>query len=153
VSTFSFNLSNQSTACTDLLCHSKAKGLVTTQTTKDHNHFAISEIIGAAQVPVPHHNQHVINTISAQDIACFNSSLLSSAAFLPVSGFDHAHNHLVVDLQILIFVSALQVNKAWASVFIAINSTHSNHQEIILLIALHQPPHTQMTFIFAIGEI
>jgi hypothetical protein len=45
------------------------------------------------------------------------------------------------------------LNKACASVLIAINSTHSNQVSIILLTAFCQPHHTQTTLILATGEI
>jgi hypothetical protein len=153
VSTFSFNASNQSTLFHILFCHSKENGLVTTQTVRAHNSFANSAITGAAQVPVPHHKPQVINTISAHSNVDFISSLDSSAAFFQVSGSDQAHSHQVTTFPILSFTGAKLLYKACASVFIVINSTHSNQASIILLTALfhHQPTHT--TFILATGEI
>jgi len=81
------------------------------------------------------------------------SSLLSSAAFLPTSGLDQAPSHLVVALPMLILTGAFEENKACASVLTATNSTHSSHASIILLIAFDQPHPTQITLIFATGEI
>jgi len=81
------------------------------------------------------------------------SSLDSSAAFLPISGSLHAHKPPVITFQIFSFFSANELYNACESVFIAINSTHSNPHSIILLTEFNQPQPTQITFILAIGEI
>ena len=57
--------------------------------------LAISATTGAAPVPVPPPIPAVMNTIFAPFIAAVISSLLSSAAFLPISGFAPAPNPLV----------------------------------------------------------
>jgi hypothetical protein len=92
VSTFSFKEVCQSKDLLILFCHSNENGLVTIQTVSAHNSFATSATIGAAQVQVQPQSQQVIKTISAHSKACFISSLDSSAAFLPTSGFAHAQS-------------------------------------------------------------
>ena len=104
VSTLSFSFSNQSNPWKALLCHSKAKGFVTTQTTSAQRDFAISAMIGAAPVPVQPHIQQVMKTMSAQAKACLISSLDSSAAFFHISGFAPAQSHRVVALHMLILI-------------------------------------------------
>ena len=74
---------------------SNAKGLVTTPTVNAPTSLAHSATIGAAPVPVPPPIPAVINTISAPDIASVISSLLSSAAFFPISGFAPAPSPFV----------------------------------------------------------
>ncbi|MBQ5945567.1 hypothetical protein IJL65_04180 [bacterium] len=101
VSTLSFILSNQSVAFSSLFFHSKPNGLVTIPIVKIHILLATHAITGAAHVPVPHHIHAVINTISASHNACLISFSDSSAAFLQISGLAHAHNHLVIFIQIL----------------------------------------------------
>jgi len=73
-STFSFNLSYPSRACSILLFHSKENGFVTTQIVKAQSHFDISATTGAAPVPVPHPSPQVTNTISAHSKEAFISS-------------------------------------------------------------------------------
>jgi hypothetical protein len=153
VSTFSFKLSNPSIDFPILFCHSNENGFVTTHTVKAQSSLANSAITGAAQVPVPPQRPQVINTISAHSKAALISSLDSSAAFLPISGSLQAPRPQVIILPMFILVGARLEYKACASVFIAINSTHSKPASIILLTALLQPQPTQITFILATGEI
>jgi hypothetical protein len=94
-------LSNPSVAFSSLFFHSKPNGLVTIPIVNIHMFFAIHAMTGAAQVPVPHHIQAVINTISASHNACLISFSDSSAAFLQISGFAHAQSHFVMFIQIL----------------------------------------------------
>jgi hypothetical protein len=108
---------------------------------------------GEAQVPVQPHIPHVMKTISAHARACLISSEDSSAAFLPISGLAQAHNHLVVALPILILICAFEVNRACASVFTPINSTHSSHAAIMRFTALHHPQPTHTTLILATGDM
>jgi hypothetical protein len=153
VSTFSLKVSKASPAFPILLCPSNENGLVTTHTVKIPSSFEISAITGAAQEPVPPHNPQVINTISAPSNVALNSSLDSSAAFLPISGSLPAQSPLVVAFQIVIFLGAFEVYNACESVLTAMKSTHSKPVSIILLTALLPPQPTHKTFIFAIGEI
>ncbi len=95
VSTLFLKLSIPISACNILLLPSKGKGLVTTPTVKIPRDLAISATTGAAPVPVPPPIPAVINTISAPLIASDISSLLSSAAFCPISGLAPAPKPLV----------------------------------------------------------
>jgi putative uncharacterized protein P4(21)n (fragment) len=135
VSTFSFKLLNQSTALAILFCHSKENGFVTIQTVKDQSSFATSATIGAAQVQVHQPKPQVIKIISAHSKTAFNSSLDSSAAFLPISGLAPAQSPFVDVFQIFNFVLASELKSACVSVFTAINSTQSSHVSIILFTA------------------
>jgi hypothetical protein len=153
VSTFSFNDSNQSSDLLILFCPSKANGFVTIHILKAHSSFATSATTGAAHVPVHPPRPQVIKTISAQVRASFISSLDSSAAFLPTSGSLPAHRPEVIIFQIFNFFGANELNKAWASVFTAMNSTPSNHDSIILFTAFCHAHHTHTTFIFATGDM
>ena len=65
--------------------------------------FAISATTGAAPVPVPPPIPAVMNTILAPLIEAVISSLLSSAAFCPISGLAPAPNPLVSFSPIWIF--------------------------------------------------
>jgi hypothetical protein len=112
VSTFSLSRSYPSNATPLLLCPSNANGFVTTPTTSAPRDFAISAIIGAAPVPVPPQRPQVINTISAPVRICLISSLDSSAAFFPISGFAQAQSPRVVALPILIRVGAFDEKRA-----------------------------------------
>lgn len=112
VSTFSFKRSYHSIACIARRCHSNVNGFVTTHTTRAPRDFAISAITGAAPVPVPPPRPVVINTISAPARACLISSLDSSAAFFPTSGFQPAPRPRVVDLPIFIRVGASEEKSA-----------------------------------------
>jgi hypothetical protein len=108
---------------------------------------------GAAPVPVPPPIPAVINTISVSISSALIASRLSSAAFLPVSGFAPAPSHLVIFRPILIVFSAKEVASTCASVLTATNSTPSNHSFFILLTVLQPAPHTPNTLIFAPGSI
>ena len=147
VSTCCFKFSNPISACLILLLPSNGKGLVTTPTVKIFIDFAISATTGAAPVPVPPPIPAVINTIFAPFIASAISSLLSSAAFLPISGFAPAPRPLVSFSPIWIFVLACESNNACLSVLTTINSTFLNPSIIILLTALPPPPPQPITFI------
>jgi 5S rRNA maturation endonuclease (ribonuclease M5) len=86
---------------------------------------------------------------SAPFIDWFISSLLSSAAFSPISGLAPAPSPFVSLSPIWIFVFAFDKNNACLSVFIAINSTPRNPAVIILFTALLPAPPTPTTFIWA----
>jgi len=127
VSTHSFIFDNHSIAFSNLLFHSKENGFVTTHTVRIHNSFAACAITGAAPVQVPPHIPAVIKSISVSSKCLLISSIFSSAAFLPISGFAQAHNHLVKLSQIFTLSFAKLFSNACASVFTAINSTQSIH--------------------------
>jgi hypothetical protein len=92
-----------------------------------------------------------MNTISVSCKTALISSILSSAAFLPTSGFAPAPSHFVRLSPMLIFFSARFVAKSCASVLTATNSTHSNPSLIILFSALFPDHPHQITLIFAPG--
>jgi hypothetical protein len=77
------------------------------------------------------------------------SSLLSLAAFSPISGLAPAPSPFVNLSPIWILVFAFDKNKACLSVLIAINSTPRKPAAIILLTALFPPPPTPTTLIWA----
>ena len=149
VSTLSFKVFIPISAWSNLFLPSNGKGLVTTPTVSIPIDLAISAITGAAPVPVPPPIPAVINTISAPFIDWEISSLLSSAAFLPISGLAPAPNPFVNLSPICIFWDACESIKACLSVFIAINSTFFNPSIIILFTALFPPPPHPITFIWA----
>jgi hypothetical protein len=91
--------------------------------------------------------------MSAHSKAAFISSLDSSAAFFPTSGSLPAHRPEVTIFQILSLFGARELNKACASVLIAMNSTPSSPHSIILFTAFCHAHHTHTTFILATGEI
>ena len=74
---------------------SKRKGFVTTPTVRIPISLASLATTGAAPVPVPPPIPQVTNTISAPFNAAAISSLLSSAAFSPISGFAPAPSPFV----------------------------------------------------------
>ena len=138
----------------ELLClcfPSNEKGFVTIETTKIHISFAIWAMTGIAPVPVPPHIPPVMKTISVSCNASLISLSLSSAAFLPISGFAPAPRPLVRLSQIFIFFSARLLAKSCASVLIATKLTPSSHSVIILLMALFPAPPQPITLIFAPG--
>ena len=93
VSTHFLNSISPSLAYFFLFPPSVEKGLVTTPTVKIPFCFATSAITGAAPVPVPPPIPAVINNIFVFESS--NSlilSILSSAAFLPISGLEPAPN-------------------------------------------------------------
>ena len=78
-----------------LLSPSNEKGSVTTATVKTPRSRAILATVGAAPVPVPPPIPEVIKSMSAFPIAAAISSLLSSAACLPIAGSAPAPRPLV----------------------------------------------------------
>src|SRR3970282_1000401 len=77
------------------------------------------------------------------------SSLLSSAAWRPTSGSPPAPSPFVILLPTWIFLSALLIASAWASVLIAMNSTPRSPALIMRFTALLPPPPTPTTLIAA----
>ena len=110
---------------------------------------AISATTGAAPVPVPPPIPHVTNTMLASLMMSTISSLFSSTALAPISGFAPAPRPLVSFSPIWIFVVALLSERACLSVLIAISSTPSTFSSIILLTALLPAPPTPITRILA----
>ena len=148
VSTCSLNFSIPSRAKFILFFLSKSKGLVTTATVRIPISLAIFAITGEAPVPVPPPIPAVMNTISAPSSASVISAEFSSAAFAPTSGRAPAPRPLVSFAPIAIFFVAFDLFKAAWSVFTAMYST-SVFDAIILSTALHPPPPTPITTIFA----
>ena len=151
VSTSALIFLSPSSAFVPLLFPSKLKGLVMIATVRIHIPFAIFAMTGAAHVPVHPHIQQVMNTMSVSWSIFFISLSLSSAAFLPISGFPHAPSHLVRLSPIFIFFSAKFVARSCASVLMATKLTPSKPSETILFSALFPQPPIHITFIFAPG--
>mmetsp|Transcript_37092 Transcript_37092/g.54524 ORF Transcript_37092/g.54524 Transcript_37092/m.54524 type:complete len:219 (-) Transcript_37092:569-1225(-) len=98
VSTAFFNRSIPSFACFILLLPSNANGFVTMPTVSAPHSFATSLTTGAAPVPVPPPIPLVTKHKSVPITIAAISSLLSSAANLPTSGFPPAPNPLVTPM-------------------------------------------------------
>ena len=95
VSTLGFNFFKLFWAISIRLTPSKEKGIVTTAKVKAPRFLAISATTGEAPEQVPPPNPPAIKSISASLNICSISSLCSSAACLPTSGFMPAPNPLV----------------------------------------------------------
>mmetsp|Transcript_40565 Transcript_40565/g.53398 ORF Transcript_40565/g.53398 Transcript_40565/m.53398 type:complete len:214 (-) Transcript_40565:408-1049(-) len=98
VSTTSLRFAIAPSACMDRRRPSKPKGLVTTPTVKAPSSRATSATIGAAPEPVPPPIPAVTKTRSDPRKASAMSSLLSTAAFLPISGIPPAPSPLVTSI-------------------------------------------------------
>mmetsp|Transcript_14739 Transcript_14739/g.23218 ORF Transcript_14739/g.23218 Transcript_14739/m.23218 type:complete len:350 (+) Transcript_14739:269-1318(+) len=146
VSTLSRRLAIASVACCILLRPSNAKGLVTTPTVKHPISLATSATTGAAPDPVPPPIPAVTKTKSPAETASPIRSRLSSAAFLPISGFPPAPRPLVNLAPILHVLGAKERDKACASVLMDQNSTPST-PPTIRLTAFPPPPPTPITLI------
>jgi len=95
VSTLFLIFSKPSSALVSLFLPSKENGFVTTHIVNIPISFAIFATTGPAHVHVPPHIHNVINTMSVSCNMFLISASLSSAAFLPISGFAPAHKPLV----------------------------------------------------------
>ncbi len=100
VSTTSFNSSIPSSATRFLRFPSKENGFVTTATVRAPISLLISAMTGAPPVPVPPPMPAVMKTMSLPSSIFLISSMLSSAASLPISGFAPAPSPLVSPLPI-----------------------------------------------------
>ena len=149
VSTFSLIRSIPFKAFTIRAFASKRKGFVTTPTVKMPISFASLATTGAAPVPVPPPIPQVTNTISAPFRAAEISSVLSSAAFSPISGLAPAPSPLVSFSPICNNFGALQSCNACLSVFTPIKSTPVIFSSTILFTALFPAPPTPTTMILA----
>ncbi len=149
VSTLSLILSIPFSAFTIRAFASKRKGFVTTPTVRIPISFASLATIGAAPVPVPPPIPQVTKTISAPFSAAAISSLLSSAAFSPISGLAPAPKPFVSFSPICKSFGALHNCKACLSVLMPINSTPVILSSTILLTALLPAPPTPITMILA----
>ena len=149
VSTFPLRALIPDSADFALFLPSNVNGFVTTPTVKRPNSFATSAITGAAPVPVPPPIPAVINTMSAPSRASLISSIDSSAACSPTSGFAPAPSPLVIFSPSCTFVSASEFLSACLSVLNTKNSTPLTPASIILFTALFPPPPTPTTLILA----
>src|SRR5690606_29799867 len=88
-------------------------------------------------------------TMSAPLIASWTSSLVSSTARLPISGFMPAPRPLVRFLPMWIFFLARALWRSWASVLMAMNSTPLTLELTMWLTVFLPEPPTPMTLILA----
>ncbi len=153
VSTDAFSFSIPISALFMRCFASKRKGFVTTPTVRIPISLAARARTGVAPVPVPPPIPQVTNTISAPWIASFSSSMLSSAAFSPISGFAPAPSPFVSFSPIWIAVGALHSFSACLSVFTPINSTPPICSSTILFTALLPAPPTPITMIRAAASV
>mmetsp|Transcript_17335 Transcript_17335/g.24695 ORF Transcript_17335/g.24695 Transcript_17335/m.24695 type:complete len:315 (+) Transcript_17335:289-1233(+) len=149
VSTHPLRRSIASVACFIRLLPSKAKGFVTIATVNAPHSFATSLTTGAAPLPVPPPIPLVTKTKSAPSTMAAISSLDSSAASLPISGFPPAPRPRVTPDPMFNTDAPFDFDlpRACASVLTAQNSTPSTRVSIIRSIAFEPPPPTPITFI------
>ena len=103
VSTVACILSRPSIAFSNLFLPSIVKGNVTTPIVKAPCFFAIDAITGAAPVPVPPPNPHVMKIMSLPESFFLISDSDSLAASSPTFGFEPAPKPCVSSLPIKIF--------------------------------------------------
>ena len=151
-STLFFRRSIPSCAFLALTLPSNVNGFVTTAMVSAPSSLAHCAATGAAPVPVPPPMPAVTKTMSAPASALERSSLDSSAACSPTSGFAPAPRPLVSFSPIWILLSASDLYKTWVSVLTAINSTPLTWASIMRLTALFPPPPTPITLMFAISD-
>jgi len=112
VSTFSFREATPWSAWAMRRLPSNEKGFVTTPTVRAPWSLATSAMMGAAPVPVPPPMPQVTNTMSDPASTAASCSLLSSAAFFPISGFAPAPRPLVSFSPICSFIGASDMRSA-----------------------------------------
>ena len=153
VSTHCCNSSIPCSADLRRLGPSKSKGLVTTPTVRMPRSCAMRAITGAAPVPVPPPMPAVMKIMCMPSMWRANSSVASSAAARPISGFAPAPRPCVRCGPSCTRRSA----RAWisdcASVFATKNSTPSRPMEIMLLTALVPPPPTPTTVMRGVKSV
>src|SRR6266699_1037723 len=128
---------------------SNANGFVTTATLKEPNSLAREATTGAAPLPVPPPRPAVIKIMSAPSSASIIFSVSSRAALRPTSGLAPAPRPLVSFAPSCSFTGACESFSACRSVLAVMNSTPSSLARIMRFTALHPPPPTPMTLIFA----
>src|SRR5690242_380537 len=128
---------------------SNANGLVTTATLSAPSSLASEATTGAAPLPVPPPRPEVMKIMSAPSSASMILSVSSSAALRPTSGLAPAPSPLVSFAPSCSLAGACESLSACKSVFAAMNSTPSSLARIMRFTALHPPPPTPMTLIFA----
>src|SRR5437667_30565 len=143
---------NSWSACSDCIMRrlpSNRKGFVTTATLSAPNSLASEATTGAAPLPVPPPRPGVMKIMSEPSSASMIFSVSSSAALRPTSGLAPAPSPLVSLAPSCSFMGACDSFSACRSVFAVMNSTPSSLARIMRLTALHPPPPTPMTLIFA----
>src|SRR6266446_7331660 len=128
---------------------SKANGFVTTATLSAPSSLASEATTGAAPLPVPPPRPEVMKIMSEPSSASIIFSVSSRAALRPTSGFAPAPRPLVSFAPSCNFTGACDSFSAFKSVFAVMNSTPSTLARIMRFTALHPPPPTPMTLIFA----
>ena len=149
VSTAAFSSPMPMSAWAARLRPSKENGRVTTPMASELRLLAISATMGAPPVPVPPPSPAVMNTMSAPLRISSISVRCSSAARRPTSGLEPAPNPRVVSRPRSSFTSASDISRAWASVFMAMNSTPRRPTSIMRLTAFTPPPPMPTTLITA----
>ena len=149
VSTYFLRLIMPFLAFSSLFLPSKENGLVTTATVRTPISLAIRAITGAAPVPVPPPIPAAIKRRSVPLMSSVSSSLFSSAARSPISGFAPAPRPFVSPAPICMRLSALDSRRTCLSVFTEMNSALVRLESIIELMALFPPPPTPITLITA----
>ena len=152
-STLALRLSMPMSAFCILVRASKVKGFVTMPTVKIPISFAMPAMTGAAPVPVPPPMPQVTNTISAPRSAAESSSVLSSAAFSPTSGFAPAPRPFVSFAPICRSLGARQSCSACTSVFTPMNSTPMIDSSTMRFTALLPAPPTPTTIILQADSV
>src|SRR6202521_5503037 len=128
---------------------SNANGFVTPATPQAAHSPASEATTGAAPPPVPPPRPDVIKIMSEPSSASMIFSVSSSAAFRPTSGLAPAPRPLVSFAPSCSFTGACDSFRACRSVLAVMNSTPSSLARIMRFTALHPPPPTPMTLIFA----
>src|SRR6202521_6002107 len=128
---------------------SNANGFVTPATPQAAHSPASEATTGAAPPPVPPPRPDVIKIMSEPSRASMIFSVSSSAAFRPTSGLAPAPRPLVSFAPSCSFTGACDNFSACRSVLAVMNSTPSSLARIMRFTALHPPPPTPMTLIFA----
>src|SRR5216684_2888455 len=149
VSTAPISSCNACSACIMRRLPSNANGFVTTATLKAPNSLASEATTGAAPLPVPPPRPAVIKIMSEPSSASIIFSVSSSAALRPTSGLAPAPRPLVSFAPSCSFTGACDSFSACRSVLAVMNSTPSSLARIMRFTALHPPPPTPMTLIFA----
>src|ERR1700752_2129666 len=149
VSTALINSCSPFSACSMRRLPSNANGLVTTATLSAPSSLASEATTGAAPLPVPPPRPAVMKIMAEPSTASIIFSVSASAALRPTSGLAPAPSPLVSFAPSCSFTGACDSFSACKSVFAAMNSTPSSLARIMRFPALHPPPPTPMTLIFA----
>ena len=126
VSTYCSNSSTPASARRMRCAPSNWNGLVTTATVSIPASFAARAMAGAAPVPVPPPMPAAMKAMCEPLNEARTSSMASSAAARPTSGFEPAPRPCVRLAPNWMRASAWDCSKAWASVLATTNSTPSS---------------------------